>query len=506
MLTASMSAPDVTDPTSLPKEQKIAALVASALGILLAALDQTVVATAGPAMQRDLHIAPSLYAWMTTSYLVASTVMVPLWGKLSDLFGRKRTLLIGMTLFIIGSALCAIADSLAMLIAYRVLQGLGGAALFTNAFAVTADLFPPQERGKYQGIFGAMFGVASVVGPYVGGFLTDHWGWEWVFLVNLPVGAVALAVAVIRMPPLRRARSGPVVIDVAGAALMIVAMVSLLLALSLGHGASAARGPDGAAAVGWPWGSWQIIGLFALSAVGVLAFILVEPRVKEPILDLRMFKKREFWLGCTTAFVAGLPFIAPIVYLPLFLAKVAGSSASASGEALMPLTLGIVAANISSGQIVSRIGKYKPVLLASLVIQIIGFLIMGFTLTTSSSELEVSLKMIVLGLGLGPAIPLYTLAIQSTVPMNQIGVATSTAVFARSVGATVGITIMSAVFSSALARGAMGPYGPTAEAWTYAARHTFQICALVAGVAVLLTLLLPAVPLRKHQIAPPPMD
>lgn len=495
---------------ALSTREKTAALAASVLGVLLAALDQTVVATAGPTMQRDLHIAPSLYAWMTTSYIVASTVMVPLWGKLSDLFGRKRTLLIGMTLFLLGSVLCASAGSLTTLIIYRVLQGVGGAALFTNAFAVTADLYPPQERGKYQGFFGAMFGIASVVGPYVGGFLTDHFGWEWVFLVNVPVGAIALGVAVTLMPPLRRPRSGPLVIDVAGALLIVVAMVPLLLALSLGHGEHVMHpiGPDGRPepVIGWSWGSWQIIGLFATSALGVIAFILVERRVREPILDLRMFRKREFWLGCTAAFTAGLPFLAPIVYLPLFLTKVAGASASASGQALMPLTLGIVAANISSGQIVSRVGRYKPVLLASLVIQIVGFVLVGFTLTSSSSELEVSLKMIVLGLGLGPAIPLYTLAIQSTVPMNQIGVATSTAVFSRSVGATIGLTVMSAVFSSALMSVPMGPHGPTAEAFTHATRHTLQICAGVAVLAALLTLVLPAVPLRKHQIAPPPVD
>ncbi|HVV81975.1 MAG TPA: MFS transporter, partial [Kofleriaceae bacterium] len=218
-------------------------MTASVLGIFLAALDQTVVATAGPTMQKDLHIAQSLYVWLTTSYIVASTVMVPLWGKLSDLFGRKRTLLIGMTLFLAGSGLCATAGSFDALVAYRVLQGIGSAALFTNAFAVTADLFAPAERGKYQGFFGGMFGIASVIGPYVGGFLTDHLGWHWVFLINLPIGIVALAVAVVSMPPLRRPRSGPLRLDVAGAALIMIAMVPLLLGLSLGHGKTMARPP-----------------------------------------------------------------------------------------------------------------------------------------------------------------------------------------------------------------------------------------------------------------------
>lgn len=527
----------------------------SLLGIFLAALDQTVVATAGPTMQKDLHVAPSLYVWMTTSYVVASTVMVPLWGKLSDLFGRKRTLLIGMTLFLIGSALCASAGSLEALIAYRVLQGIGSAALFTNAFAVTADLFAPAERSKWQGLFGAVFGVASVVGPYVGGFLTDHAGWHWVFLVNIPVGAIALAVAIISMPPLRRPRTGPVVIDVAGAGLIMVAMVPLLLALSLGHGDAArsaggppAGGPPTVAATGapaatagapvatpqppaattpvaaapaappasahgdedahgttgWPWGSWQILGLFTIAGLGVVGFILVERGARDPILDLRMFRAREFWLGCTAAFTAGLPFLAAIIFLPVFMTRVAGASASESGQVMIPLTLGIVVANISSGQIVSRIGRYKPVLLASLVVQIVGFAVLGFTLSTSSTQLEVSLKMIILGLGLGPAIPLYTLAIQSAVPMNRIGVATSTAVFSRSVGATIGAAILSTVFATALMSMPLGAHGPTAAAYTHAARVLFQISAGIAALALVVTLALPAVPLRKHQ-APPPL-
>lgn len=480
---------------------------ASLAGIFLAALDQTVVSTAGPTMKDDLHIPQSLYVWMTTSYVVASTVMVPLWGKLSDLFGRKRTLLIGMTLFLIGSALCATAGSLGSLIAYRVVQGIGSAALFTNAFAVTADLFPPSERSKWQGLFGGVFGLASVIGPYVGGFLTEHAGWHWAFLINLPIGVVAIAVAAARMPPLRRPRTGPLVIDVSGAALLVVAMVPLLLALSLGHGEHplVQLGEDGRPLppVGWPWGSWQILGMFGVAAVGVLGFLVVERRARDPILDLRMFGKREFWLGCLAAFTAGLPFLATIIFLPVFLSVVAGASASESGRALMPLTLGIVAANISSGQIVSRIGKYKPVLMAALAVQIVGFVIMGWTLSSSSSQLEVSLKMIILGLGMGPAIPLYTLAIQSAVPMHQIGVATSTAVFARSVGATIGAAALSTVLATSLAAGMTGAHANPAEAWTHAVRVLFQVSAGIAVVALLLTLVLPAIPLRRQQAIPP---
>jgi EmrB/QacA subfamily drug resistance transporter len=501
-----MSAPTPDNPSGLTRQQKVAAMGASLLGIFLAALDQTVVATAGPTMQRDLHIAPSLYVWMTTSYVVASTVMVPMWGKLSDLFGRKRTLLLGMTLFLFGSALCATAGSLETLILYRVVQGVGSAALFTNAFAVTADLFAPAERGKYQGLFGGVFGLASVIGPWVGGLLTDHVGWHWVFLINLPIGAIALAVAVASMPPLRRPRTAPLSIDVAGAVLLIVAMVPLLLALSLGHGAHplVMMGPDGTpdAPVGWPWGSWQILGLFATAVVGVLGFIVAERSAKDPILDLALFRKREFSLGCAAAFTAGLPFLAAIIFLPVFMTKVAGASASEAGQVLMPLTFGIVIANVSSGQIVSRIGRYKPVLLIALTVQVVGFVIMGLTVTSASTQLGVSLKMIILGLGLGPAIPLYTLAIQTSVPMHQIGIATSTAVFARSVGATIGAAVLGTVFATALASVPFGPQGPTSEAFTHAIRVLFQISAGIAALALLVTLVMPAVPLRQHQVPP----
>lgn len=501
-----MSGPPGFQPLDLTTRQKVAAMGASLAGIFLAALDQTVVSTAGPTMQEDLHIAPSLYVWMTTSYVVASTVMVPLWGKLSDLFGRKRTLLIGMALFLIGSGLCATAGSLSTLIAYRVLQGIGSAALFTNAFAVTADLFPPSERSKWQGLFGGVFALASVIGPYVGGFLTEHAGWHWAFLINLPIGVIAMGVAMASMPPLRRPRSGPLVIDVTGAALLVVAMVPLLLALSLGHGEHPLMriGDDGKPVPppGWAWGSWQILSMFGVAIAGVLGFLLVEKRAKDPILPLRMFAKREFWLGCLSAFTAGLPFLSTIIFLPVFLSVVTGASASEQGQALMPLTLGIVIANISSGQIVSRIGKYKPVLLASLVILIVGFVVMGWTLTTGSSRLEVSLKMILLGLGMGPAIPLFTLAIQSSVPMHQIGVATSTAVFARSVGATIGAAVLSAVLASALASSMAGGHATPPEAWTHAVRVLFQVSAGVAAIALVLTLLLPAVPLHKGAAMP----
>lgn len=542
-------------------------MVAALLGLLLAALDQTIVATAGPTIQHDLRIDPSLYVWITTAYLVASTVLVPLWGKLSDLFGRKPILLAGMMIFLLGSVLCGLAQSTLQLILFRAVQGMGSASLFTNAFAVVADLFAPAERGKYQGIFGGVFGLASVLGPLVGGFLTDHASWHWVFFVNLPVGAIAIGFAATNMPMLKRPRSGPASIDVAGALALIVGTVPLLLALSLGRGAHSTL------AGGWPWGAWQILALFAVAAFGILAFIIIERRAKEPILDFALFRNRAFAVGCGAAFTAGLSFLGAITFLPLFMVNVVGLSATSSGLTTTPLTFGIVAANVISGQVVARVGRFKAVIIAALVILIGAFVIMGFTLSPDAGQLDVSLKMILVGLGLGPTIPLYTLAVQNAVELRQIGVATSTATFSRSMGATIGIAIIGTVFASTLATrmqhelGGGGPpaaaHAPAAgggedapapirfdaaaikaeltaqfaaklqaapaearpaieaaraealagvdrtargikQAFTDAIERIYRLCALIAIAALLVTLALPNHPLRKREHGAPP--
>ena len=266
------------DPESLSTGQKVATMVGALLGLLLAALDQTIVATAGPFIQVDLGIEPGLYVWITTAYLVASTVLVPIYGKLSDLYGRRRVLLTGIGIFLAGSAACGIAQNAAQLIAFRAIQGAGSAALFTSAFAVVADLFPPAERGKWQGMFGAAFGLSSVVGPLLGGFITDNFGWNWVFYVNVPIGAVAVAFILTYMPPLRPNLTHRPRLDIAGAIALAVGALPLLLALSLGHA-------EGLGSTGWPWMSWQILGLFGTSLAGAIAFIFIESRAESPIID-----------------------------------------------------------------------------------------------------------------------------------------------------------------------------------------------------------------------------
>ena len=425
----------------LTPQERLFTLLGTLLGLLLAALDQTIVATAGPAIQRDLSIEPSLYVWITTAYLVTSTVFVPIYGKLSDLYGRKPVLFAAISIFLLGSLLCGLAQSAVQLILFRALQGLGSAGLFTTAFAIIADIFPPAVRGRYTGLFGAVFGLSSVVGPLVGGFLTDNISWHWVFFVNLPVGAVALAFIVLRMPLLRLSRRRPV-IDYLGAAWLLVFTVPLLLALSLG------KTQLSPGETGYLWGSWQILGMFALALAGLAGFLLTERRVKEPILPLSLFANRTFAVGNAASFVLGAGFLAAIVFLPLFMVIVVGLSATNSGLTVTPLTFGIVFGNVISGQLVSRFGRYKPLMLAGIVLLTAAFTIMGFTLTPDSSQAEVTLKMILMGLGLGPAIPLYTLAIQNAVPPQMTGVASSSALFFRSMGSTIGVAVLGSIFAN----------------------------------------------------------
>ncbi|MFL5319899.1 MAG: MDR family MFS transporter [Myxococcaceae bacterium] len=441
-----MATPAAALPAAVPeltRQEKVFTIVGTLLGLLLAALDQTIVATAGPQIQKDLVIEPSLYAWITTSYLVASTVFVPIWGKLSDGLGRKTTLIAGILIFLLGSALCGISHNTLELILFRAIQGVGSASLFTSAFAVVADIFPPSERGKYQGIFGAVFGLSSVVGPLAGGFITDNFGWHWVFFVNLPLGAIALFFIFSRMPPLKRP-GATLSLDYLGALTLMVFAVPLLLALSLG------RRTINPGETGYLWGSPQILGMFVLSVVGLVAFVLVERRVKDPILDLSLFQNKTFTIGNLAAFASGGAFLGAIVFLPLFMVNVVGLSATNSGLTITPLTMGIVAGNIVSGQLVSRTGRYKPLLLGSLIILNVAFAIMAFTLTADSTQGGVTLKMILVGIGLGPSIPIFTLAIQNAVAPQRIGVATSAATFFRQMGSTIGVAVLGTVFGASL--------------------------------------------------------
>ncbi len=428
----------------LTQQQINFTLIGAFLGVLLAALDQTIVATAAPTIQKVLNIDNSLYSWITTAYLVASTVFVPIWGKLSDLYGRKPILLIGISIFLLGSVLCGLSSNAEFLIIARAIQGLGSASLFTSALAIIADIIPAQDRGKYSGLFGAVFGLSSVVGPLVGGFLTDNISWHWIFYVNVPVGGLALAFIVSKMPNLNLAVLKPK-IDYLGAITLIVAVIPLLIALSLGK-TSVTPGQ-----LGFLWGSPEILGMFALSLVGLIAFILTERAAHDPLLDLSLFKIPTFVIGNLAAFVIGMGFLGAFVFLPLFMQRVIGVSATSSGFAGIPLVFGLVIGNVLSGQLVSRFGRYKPLMLIGLVIMVLSFVLTGFTLTAHSTFWEVVAKMVVMGLGLGPSIPLFTLAIQNAVEPQKIGVATASATFFRQMGSTIGVAILGSVFANVVA-------------------------------------------------------
>lgn len=416
------------------------------LAMFLAALDQTVVATAGPDIQRTLALDASLYSWITTAYLVSSTVLVPVYGKLSDLVGRKKVVIFGVVVFVAASVLCGVAQTPAQLIGFRALQGVGSASLFTSAFAVVADLFPPSERGKYSGLFGAVFGVSSLVGPLLGGFITDHFGWHWVFFINLPLGALALGFIVARMPPLKPQLAHTPRIDVPGAVLLAVAVVPLLIALTLG------RPEVREGELGWLWTDWRELSLFGAAALGLVTFVWWELRVAEPLVDLRLFRNPTVALGSAASFLLGGAFLTPMVFLPLFMVNVVGVTATQSGLTISPLVLGVVAGNVLSGQLVSRFGRYKRLMVGGLVLQIAGFLVMASTLTADSTQREVTAKMVLLGLGLGPSLPLYTIAIQNAVEVRQLGVATAMMTFLRQMGSTVGLAVVGSLFAVTLSQ------------------------------------------------------
>lgn len=432
------------DPSALTPQQKAFTLAGTLLAMFLAALDQTVVSTAGPQMQTQLHMDASVYTWITTAYLVASTVLVPVYGKLSDLYGRKRIILVGITIFLVASMLCGVSQNAGQLIAFRALQGCGSASLFTSAFAIVADLFPPSERGKYSGLFGAVFGVSSLIGPLLGGFITDHFGWHWVFFINLPLGLIAVAFILLRMPPLKKVHAQRPRLDVLGAVLLAVGTIPFLVASSFGR--PVVRPGE----TGFEWTSAPIIGMYAVAVAGLVGFVWWQLRAPEPLIELRLFKNPTMSWASAVMFVMGATFLMPMVFLPLYMVNVVGVSNTQSGLTISPLVMGIVAGNVLSGQLVSRIGRYKPLMLIALVVLTVGFAVLGFTLHADSTQGEVTAKMILVGLGLGPSIPLYTLAVQNAVPVQHMGVATSMATFFRQMGSTVGVAFVGSLFATTL--------------------------------------------------------
>jgi len=426
----------------LSKRQKVIVMIAVMSGLFLAALDQTIVGTALPKILTEFNALKEL-TWVVTAYLLTSTIAVPIAGKLSDIFGRRILLLTGIVVFVLASLLCGAATDINQLIAYRAVQGIGGGILMANAFAIIGDLFDARERGKWQGIFGAVFGLSSLVGPLLGGFLTDGHSvfgvitdWRWTFLLNIPVGIVAFGLIAKYMPTIKAAAKP--VIDYLGAALLTVALACLVLATSLG-------GTDG-----WAWDSFQIIGMLMGAAAATGLFLLAERRAKDPILPLRFFKNPVFNVVSILFLLFGMAFFGAIIYIPTFAQQVLGFSATNSGILMLPMVIGLTVASIGSGQIVNKTGKYKALVIAGMAVASIGIFTLS-TLTTTSGYWDLAWRMAVTGLGLGIAMPIFNLAVQNALPQKDLGAVTSSTQLFRSIGGTVGLAIMGGVLNNILA-------------------------------------------------------
>ncbi len=408
-------------------------LVGVLLGLFLSALDQTIVSTALPRIVADLQ-GIDLIGWVSTSYLLASTAMVPIYGKLSDIYGRKYVLLFGIVVFLLGSLLCGLAGDMTQLVFFRGLQGFGAAALTSTAFAIPADLFAPAERARYMGLFGAVFGLSSVVGPFIGGLLTDTLSWHWVFFVNLPLGVVAMGFIIAKLP---RLHSGlKPAIDYAGAATLLLTVIPFLLALTLDKSE-------------YSWTSPLILSMFTVSAVGLALFLAIERRAESPILPLHLFRIRTFTLTALIGVTVGATLFAAIFFLSLYLVNVLGVSATAAGTTLIPLTLSLVVGAMVSSQIVQRTGRYKWVIIGGMAI-IVASLWWLTTLTPETSIWMVRLRMIALGLGLGPSMPILNLAMQNAVPRADLGAATASRQFFQQIGQVVGSAVFGALLTSVL--------------------------------------------------------
>ncbi len=420
-------------PAEMTKNARILATVGVALAMFLAALDQTIVGTALPRIVGELQ-GLEFYAWVATAYMVASTTTTPIAGKLGDLFGRKPFLLIGIAGFVLASALCGQAQDMTQLVIFRGVQGLFGGALFASVFASIADLFDPRTRARMQGLFGGIFGIASIVGPVVGGYLTDNVGWRWVFYVNVPVGIIAFVAVFLTLPAVAHKASWRD-IDFLGAGALAATLVPLLIGFSI------TRDHD--------FTSPEVLGLLGFSAVMAAIFFLIELREAHPIVPFGLWKNRTFAVSMITGFFVTFGMFGAILYVPLIYQGILGVAATNSGLLVTPMMLGMVAASLLTGQIITRVDRYRLVGTVGILVMVAGLFLLG-QVGVGTSELEVVRDLILVGAGLGVTFPLYINATQSAVAHQFVGVVSSQIQFWRNIGGTIGVSILGAVLSHQL--------------------------------------------------------
>ena len=488
-------------PAPLSHRQILIAFSGLVLAMLLAALDSTIVSTALPTIVSELGGLEHL-AWVVTVYLLAQTIVTPIYGKLGDLYGRKIVLQSAIVLFLIGSALCGLSQNMTQLILFRAIQGLGGGGLAVTTQAVVGDIVPPRDRGRYQGIFGAVFGLSSIAGPLLGGYFTTHLSWRWIFYVNLPLGVGAMVVLAATLPSLGRRVVRT--IDYAGAALLAVVLSSITLLSDLGG-------------TSYSWSSPLTLGLIGVSVLALVLFTTVERRATEPVMPLHLFRQQTFVITSAVGLIVGFALFGSVTYFPLYLQIVKGVSPTTSGMQMVPMMGGMLVTSIMSGQLISRTGRYKVFPLIGTAVMT-GGLFMLSRLTPSSSNAAAALLMLVLGVGLGMVMQVLVIAVQNDVEYRDLGVATSGATLFRLIGGSLGTAILGAIFAARLNANLSRLLPPGAaphnmsvqgllrlpaaarsaysEAFTGALGTIFLVATVVCGIGFVLTWLLPERPLR----------